>query len=201
MPSGSKCRLVCGEVERIHDAAFTLLEVVVALGLSATLLATLFPLYWQVTRGALLAHDESMGAMLAAQRLEQLRSLAFAFDDQPGGPVRVTDLVTDLSGPGPAPGGYGLSPSPPSTLLVSTPGYVDYLDLRGRWIGSGASAPAGTAFVRRWAVTPSLSDPDDGVVVQVVVASLTTEERLGPRVDARHRPGDVWLTLWRSRVM
>lgn len=180
---------------------FTLIESVVALGLSATLVATLFPVYWHVTRGALLAHQHSMGTMLAAQRLEQLRGLTYRFEDTPAGPERSTDLATTLSGATMGQSGPGLAASPPGTLVVSTPGYADYLDAQGQWVGDGASAPPGAAFVRRWAVTPSLSNPDDGVMLQVMVASLADEQRSGPRSDARRRPGDVWLALFRARVL
>jgi prepilin-type N-terminal cleavage/methylation domain-containing protein len=180
---------------------FTLLETLVALGLSATLLGTLFPVYWHVTRGALLAHEHSVGTMLAAQRLEQLRALAFRFDAGAVGPERVTDVATDLSGATATQGGAGLAPSPAAALLVPTPGYVDYLDAQGRWVGSGVSPPAEAAFVRRWAVTPSLAAPEDGLLLQVLVSALGAERRDGPRTDATRRPGDVWLTLFRSRVM
>jgi type II secretory pathway pseudopilin PulG len=180
---------------------FTLLEAVVALGLSATLVATLFPVYWQATQGALLAHDETFGVMLAQQRLEQLRSLTFSFDEVPPAIVRNTDVVTDLSVANPASGGAGLAPSPSSTLLVSTPGYVDYLDVNGQWLDNTTFPPAGAVYVRRWAVTASISAPQDGLVMQVMVAPVAWEARFGPRVDAGRRPGDVWLTLFRSRVM
>jgi type II secretory pathway pseudopilin PulG len=180
---------------------FSLLETVVALGLSVTLLGTLFPVYWHVTRGALLAHTHSVSTMLAAQRLEQLRSLAFRFDEGPAGPERFTDLSTGFSGAAAGADGTGLSPSPPGTLLVATPGYVDYLDEHGRWLGTGTAVPGGAVFVRRWAVTPSLSTPQDGVLLQVVVAAVADESRGGPRTDARRRPGDVWLSVFRARIM
>ena len=184
-----------------NPRGFTLLETLVALGLSATLLGTLFPVYWHVTRGALLAHEHSIGTMLATQRLEQLRALTFRFDEGVLGPERVTDLATDLSGAAATQGGPGLSPSPAAALLIPTRGYVDYLDAQGRWVGNDVSPPAEAAFVRRWAVTPSLAAPEDGLLLQVLVSALGAERRDGPRTDATRRLGDVWLTLFRSRVL
>lgn len=183
-----------------HDG-FTLIETLFALGLSVTLLGTLFPVYWHVTRGALIAHEQSIGTMLAAQRVEQLRALTFAFRETGSGIDRETDLETDLSGASSSSGGTGLSPSPPGSLVVSTPGYVDYLDSQGHWVGNAASPPEGAAYVRRWAVTPSLSSPDDGVMVQVVVSPIAEEVRGGPRTDGTRRPSDVWLCLFRARVL
>lgn len=182
-------------------AGFTLIETLIALGLSVTLLGTLFPVYWHVTRGALIAHEQSIGTMLAAQRLEQLRALSFSFRETGSGIERETDLDTDLSGAASSAGGAGLSPSPPGSLVVSTPGYVDYLDSQGHWVGNATSNPEGAAYVRRWAVTPSLSSPDDGVMLQVVVAPMAEEMRGGPRTDGTRRPSDVWLCLFRARVL
>jgi type II secretory pathway pseudopilin PulG len=200
-PGGSRLLTRRGRRTRRDLLGFTLLETLIALGLSATLLATLFPVYWHVTHAALLAHEHSLGTMLASQRLEQLRSLPFRFEEGAAGPERVTDLATRLSGATSSQDGSGLSPSPPATLIVSTPGYVDYLGPEGQWLGDGPGPPAGASFVRRWAVTPSLGWPDDGVLLQVVVAAIAAERRDGPRTTAQRRPGDVWLSLFRARVM
>jgi type II secretory pathway pseudopilin PulG len=182
-------------------SGFSLAETLVALGVAVSLVATLFPVYWQAIRGTLVAHDQSVGTMIASQRLEQLRSLTYRFAESGGGVwVRTTDLTTDLSGDAPSAGGSGLAPSPATSLLVAAPGFVDYLDSGGRWVGGGPEPPGNAAFVRRWAITPLASAPDDVIVVQVLVAPLAAEVREGPRVDAARRPGDVWLTLLRVRA-
>lgn len=176
-------------------------ETVVALGISATLVATLVPVYVRVAGAALAAHDQSVSTMLAVAKLEQLRGLAFAFDDEGGaGPVRVTDIVTDVTAPALAGGGRGLSPSPPGTLLRDTEGYVDYLDATGRWVGRALPLAGTAVYARRWAITPLPSSPEDAVVLQVLVTTVAGERRLGPRTDASRRPGDVWLTLIRVRA-
>ena len=92
----------------------------------------------------------ALAAALADNRLEELDALAWTL--RPDG-VLLNDSTTDLSRPSPAPGGSGLGLSPPGTLDADTPGYVDYLDAAGRWLGAGDRAPPGTAFIRRWAVS------------------------------------------------
>jgi type II secretory pathway pseudopilin PulG len=187
--------------EHCGCGGFTLGETLVALGISVTLLATLVPVYFQAVGSTLSAHQQSMATMLAAARLEQLRSLTFGYEDAgAAGLLRVTDVATDVSSVSPAGGGLGLSPSPPGALLRDTDGFVDYLDAAARPVGTASPVPAVAAYVRRWAVTPVPSAPDDAVVLQVMVAPLARERRSGPRVDATRRPGDAWLTLVRARV-
>lgn len=178
---------------------FTLAETVVAMTLALSLLAVLVPICRQAAAAALAAHDQSMAAMLAVARMEQLRGLTFRFEhDGTGSLLRVTDTETDLTGPVPATGGPGLGAAPPGTLLRDTPGWVDHLDALGRWVSPDGAG--GAAYVRRWAVTPLLIAGEDAVLIQVLVAPLGAERRAGPRVDASRRPGDVWLTLVRTRV-
>jgi hypothetical protein len=127
----------------------------------------------------------TMAAALAGQKLEQMRSLAF-FVDEAGAPV--TDYASDLSvDPPSAGGGQGLLASPSSTLSANTPGYVDYLDPAGRWLGNGATMPRGAAFVRRWSIIPAPARPNDALVLQVAVlrapaASGSVSARAGDAV-------------------
>ena len=65
----------------------------------------------------------------------------------------------------------GSWPSPPGTLTSNVDGYVDYLDGGGRWVGRGGSSPATAVYIRRWAVRPLASDPDDLIVLEVVVGT------------------------------
>jgi hypothetical protein len=136
----------------------------------------------------------TMSMVLAGQKLEQLRLLGWHVD---GAGRAVSDTTTTLSTSGPAPGGSGLTASPAGTLSDNTPGYVDYLDARGTWRGTGASPPAGAAFVRRWAIVPFDSDPLHTLVLQVVVLPLAdATTRAGHRsVRAAH------LTTIRTRSL
>ena len=99
----------------------------------------------------------------------------------------------------PRAGGSGLTPSPGSSLARDTPGYVDYLDASGRWVGTGAAPPPGTVYVRRWAVVIHSAGRDDLRVLHVVVMSLSTALRLSGafRPEA---PGVTWLATLRARV-
>ena len=188
------------ELDDAHG--FSLIEALVAVGVSVTVLAAMLPVYFQAVTTTLVAHDQSVSSMAASARLEQLRGLAFHFDDLGGGATqRVTDAATDLALAEPGLGGRGLAPSPPGCLLRDTTGYVDYLGPAGHWLGAGDTPPAGTHYVRRWSVTPLPSNPEDGLVLQVLVTPIAAERAGGPRPDDTRRPGDVWLTLVRTRVM
>jgi hypothetical protein len=57
-------------------------------------------------------------------------------------------------------------------LTANTPGYVDYVDQDGQWVGTGTAPVAGAAYVRRWSVEALTSDPANAVVLQVVVTAV-----------------------------
>ncbi len=85
------------------------------------------------------ARYQTSTTVLAGQKLEQLRALTLGFDDASGLPV--TDMSTNLTTEPPTSGGGGLNPSPSNSLSTNTPGYVDYLDSRGNWLGTGGAPP------------------------------------------------------------
>ena len=68
-----------------------------------------------------------------------------------------------------ASGGTGLSASPAGALFTSTTGYVDYLDGAGTWVGTGSAPVSGTVYIRRWSITPLPEDPNNTLVLQVMV--------------------------------
>jgi hypothetical protein len=111
----------------------------------------------------------TMSMVLASQKLEQLRALPWQVDPA-GHPV--SDSTTSLATNQPSLGGSGLAASPAGTLHDNTPGFVDYLDARGVWRGTGSSPPAGAAFVRRWAIVPFDADPLHTLVLHVIVMPL-----------------------------
>jgi hypothetical protein len=48
-------------------------------------------------------------------------------------------------------------------------GYVDYIDRLGQALGTGATAPDGTAYVRRWSIEPLPTNPNNTLIIQVMV--------------------------------
>jgi hypothetical protein len=136
----------------------------------------------------------SLASALAAQKMEQLTALAWGYG--PSGEERV-DLRTDVASWPETQGGSGLTPSPAGALSSSTPGFVDYLDDQGAWIGTGLSVPPGASFVRRWSIRPLPASPLDTLVVRVVVVPRGRDGAFPP--GGRVPFDAVHLTCVRSR--
>jgi type II secretory pathway pseudopilin PulG len=151
---------------RSSQDGFSLVEVLVAAGLLATVLVSLAELFALSARANLASRNTTYASILAAQKLEELRSLAWGFD--PGG-AAVTDTGSDTAvSPVAASGGTGLQPSPPGTLQANTGGWVDYVGRSGSKIGGGAAPPQNAIYTRRWSVEPRAANPDT-IVIQVLV--------------------------------
>ena len=132
-------------------AGFTLLEVMIAL----LLLAGAFLAVAQLLAAAGRASDRSrataLGAVLASQKLEQLRARSWAFD--------IDGATLD-----------GLSLSPSGALSADTAGFVDCFDDAGAPVGGGPPPPARAAFVRRWSVERDAGiAPPSALILRVVV--------------------------------
>jgi len=152
---------------RKSEAGFSIVEVMVATGLLASALVALAQLFAIATTTNAAARSSTLTMMLAEQKIEQLRALQYTFD-RAGLPVQ--DTLTDLAVyPPAAAGGKGLSPHTENTLQANTDGYVDYLDPWGRTLGGGTVVPDGTAFIRRWSVEPLPTNPNNVVILQVLV--------------------------------
>lgn len=149
------------------EAGFSLIEVLVATMLLATALVTLAQLFALSTKSNMGAKNTTFSAVLAQQKLEELRALTWGFDTQ-GLPISDVSTDTAVSPETPA-GGTGLSPSPSGSLGANTNGYVDYIGQFGNKLGGGTTPPAGTAYVRRWSVEPLPSNPNNTVILQVLV--------------------------------
>jgi prepilin-type N-terminal cleavage/methylation domain-containing protein len=151
------------------QSGFSLLEVIVATSLLTVAAASLAQLFVISVRANASARATTYASVLAQQKMEQLRGLTWGFDSL-GLPL--TDTTTDVSvTPERAAAGRGLSPSPggAGTLGVNSDGYCDFLDGSGRWLAGGATAPSGTIFVRRWSVEPLPTNPNNTIVLQVLV--------------------------------
>ncbi len=151
---------------RRAEAGFSIVEVIVATGLLATALVALAQLFAIATSTNAAARSSTITMMLAEQKIEQLRALQYTFD-RAGLPVQDTD--TDTAVYPPVAGGKGLSPHTDNTLQANTDGYVDYLDHYGRTLGGGTVVPDNTAFIRRWSVEPLPTNPNNVVILQVLV--------------------------------
>jgi hypothetical protein len=133
------------------------------------------------------ARVRTMTTMLAGQKMEQLRSLPFAHVSvgDPALSIPYADGSTDLSLDPPGDSGPGLRPSPPQALTTSVMYYADYLDAFGAWVGRGASVPPGTVYTRRWAVGPLPADPDNVLVLRVLVTTVWGDESRVVALKAR----------------
>ena len=170
------------------DDGFTLAEICLAMmlvAIAATGVAGLCTLAIAVCDAA---RVQTSAAILASQKIEQLRALAWTFDTSG---VAVSDSTSDLSHDPVATGGAGLSPSPADTLDANVAGYVDFLNAAGEWVGTGASPPPPARYIRRWRVKPMAGTPD-ALVLQVLVTT-TRQDRLAPRPRSR-LAGDALVT-------
>jgi len=120
---------------------FTLVEVLVALGLLTSALIAIAQLCAVAAHDTLAARHETFASVLAAQKMEELTAA-------------IRPAV-----------------SPPGTLVRDTPGFVEFLDEFGHTVGIGPSPPDGSLYLRRWSVEPLASDPDRTLVVQVLVTA------------------------------
>jgi type II secretory pathway pseudopilin PulG len=159
------------------DAGFSLVETLVAIILLTTALVSTAQLFVIATRANMAAQKTTFAATLAHEKMEQLRGLAWGFDDL-GLPI--SDFSTDLTTEPPVPnGGAGLAPSPGNSLSSNVDGYVDYVDRFGTTIGGGMAPPDGTVYVRRWSIEPLPTNPNNTLILQVLTFSLRDRDDAG----------------------
>ncbi len=154
------------------ERGFSLIETVFAAAVMIAGAASLAQLFVISTRTNTGARSTSMTSMLAQQKMEQLRALEWGFDTL-GLPSNDTTTDTTTVPESPT-GGTGLSPSPNNTLNTNTIGWVDYLDKYGTELGGGGNPPPNTVYVRRWSVQPLPTNPNNTLVLQVLVAPRAT---------------------------
>jgi type II secretory pathway pseudopilin PulG len=149
-------------------AGFSLVEVIIAMGLMATALVTLAQLFGLSTRSNVGSRNTTYAAVLAEQKMEELRALTWGFDSS-GLPL--SDMTTNTAvSPETPNGGRGLDPSPLSALQENTDGYVDYVDNYGNKVGTGGTEiPAAGVYTRRWSITPLPTNPNNTLIIQVLV--------------------------------
>jgi type II secretory pathway pseudopilin PulG len=165
---------------------FSLVEALFA----TTLLTALFVGVAQLAAVAARANERSRSMtrtiVLASQKLEQLRGLAWTFDATG---AAISDFSTDTTAMPESPsGGTGLTASPADALSQNVAGYCDFLDEAGRSLGGSTTPPANTAFVRRWSIDP-LPASNDTIVIQVQVTRVGQAAEGTRLVGVRTRTG------------
>ena len=179
------------------EAGFSLVETIVATGLLAGAVAALGQMFAISVADNTSARTGTFAAVLAEQKMEQLRGLTWGFDIL-GLPL--SDMSTDLAQPVQAPdGGRGLQPSPTDSLRRNVDGYVDYLDQFGRIIGGGSTVPDRAVYIRRWSVEPLPTNPNNTLVLQVLVTSVARDAARDTSQPRRRMPGDAWLVSVKTR--
>lgn len=159
----------------------------VATMLLATALMSTAQLLVIATRANMQAQRLTYSSTLAQEKMEQLRGLAWGFDDV-GLPIN--DFTTNLAVDPPTNNGVGLQPSPDNALSANVTGYVDYVDRFGNTLGGGPVPLASTAFVRRWTVEPLPTNPNNTVILQVMVFSLADRPDDGGNTVVLNRARD-----------
>jgi type II secretory pathway pseudopilin PulG len=170
--------------ERFADIrGFSLIEVVIASGLLAGSVLTVAQLFATASEATAGARATGEAAVLAWQKIEQLRSLAFG-RDAAGQPIDDTESDT-AAVPERAAGGSGLRVG--GALDRDADGWVDFLDGFGQPLGGGAVPPAGARYRRRWAV--SGAGPDLLVLrARVLPVGRDTELAVVVTLRARKAP-------------
>ena len=158
-----------------NEAGFSLMEVLIAMGVMTVGLVALAQLFAVSTTANHASKTTTFAVMLAQQKMEQLRGLTWGFDTV-GLPI--SDVSTNSSVVPQAAGcpastvggeGTGLSPAPGGTLSDNVSGWVDYLDINGCLLGGGSTPPNRTIYIRRWSVEPLPTNPNNTLVFQVLV--------------------------------
>jgi len=112
----------------------------------------------------------------------------------------LSDTTTNLTVYPPAHNGSGLNPSPSDSLEQNTTGFVDFLDGNGAWVGTGSTPPASAVYIRRWSIVPLPTNPNNTLVVTVLVTPVASEMARTTSAFTRTRmAGDAMLITVRTR--
>jgi prepilin-type N-terminal cleavage/methylation domain-containing protein len=178
---------------------FSLVEVLISMGLLTAVSLGVAQLFALSTRANVIAKGQTSTTAMAQEKLEQLRGLTWGFDLEGLG-LPLSDTTTNVSVDPPAHNGSGLNPSPSDSLEQNTAGFVDFLDGNGVWVGSGSTPPATAVYIRRWSIQPLPTNPNNTLVIQVLVTPVTSEAARVQSAFTRTRmSGDALLVTVRTR--
>jgi prepilin-type N-terminal cleavage/methylation domain-containing protein len=182
-----------------NSRGFSLIEVIVAMGILTAVSLGIAQLFAATSRTNLMARGQTSATALAEQKMEQLRSLTWGFDAEGLG-LPLTDTTTNVAVYPPTPTGTGLNPSPVDALERNTPGFVDFVDENGGWVGTGNLPPGTARYIRRWSIEPLPTNPNNTIVIQVLVSPVSDEMTRGESIFSRTRmPGDALLITVKTR--
>lgn len=177
---------------------FSLVEVLISMGLLTVVSLGVAQLFALSTRANLMAKGQTATTAMAEQKLEQIRGLTWGFDLQGEG-LPLSDTTTNLSVSPPAHNGTGLNPSPSDSLERNTAGYVDFLDANGAWVGTGMAPPRTAAYIRRWSIQPLPTNPNNTIVIQVLVTPVASEAARVESPSRSRMAGDALLVTVKTR--
>jgi prepilin-type N-terminal cleavage/methylation domain-containing protein len=178
---------------------FSLIEVLISLGILTAVSLGVAQLFAVSTRANLTARSNTFTTALAEQKMEQIRGLTWGFDAEGLG-LPESDTTANLSAYPSGQNGTGLNPSPVDALESNKPGYFEFVDANGTWVGNGTTPPATAAYIRRWSILPLPTNPNNTLVIQVLVTPLAIENARGTSTSGRTRmPGDALLVTVKTR--
>jgi type II secretory pathway pseudopilin PulG len=181
------------------QGGFSLVEVLISMGLLTAVAIGIAQLFAIAGKSNLTARGLTSTTAMAEQKMEQLRSLTWGFATDGTG-LPVSDTTSNLSVTPATATGSGLNPSPSNALNENVTGFCDFLDAGGNWVGNGTTAPATAVYIRRWAITPLPTNPNNTLILQVLVTPLVNERLRGTTTGPRQRmPGDAILISVRTR--
>lgn len=185
--------------ESSNSRGFSLVEVIIAMGILTAVSLGVAQLFAATGRANLVARGQTSTTAMAQQKMEQLRSLTWGFDGEGLG-LPVTDTTSNVAAYPQTQTGTGLNPSPANSLHHNIAGFVDFLDATGTWVGTGTTPPAGAVYVRRWSIEPLPTNPNNTIIIQVLVSPLVTDSRRATDATTTQRqPGDALLVTVKTR--
>jgi len=178
---------------------FSLVEVLISMGLLTVVSLGVAQLFAITARANVVAKGQTSTTAMAEQKIEQLRGLTWGFDTNGQG-LPVSDTTTNLAVDPQTANGAGLDPSPSGSLDQNTTGYVDFLDAHGTYVGTGTAVPATASYIRRWSILPLPTNPNNTLILQVLVTPVSNEaSRVAGPGPRKRMAGDAFLVSLKTR--
>jgi type II secretory pathway pseudopilin PulG len=182
-----------------NSGGFSLVEVLVSMGLLTAVSLGVAQLFAVSSKANLVARGQTSTTAMAEQKMEQLRALTWGFDLQGQG-LPLSDTTSNLTVEPVTQNGSGLNPSPSDSLEQNTAGFVDFLDRDGAWVGTGTTPPSTAVYIRRWSIQPLPINPNNTLIIQVLVTPISSEEgRVASAYTRTRMRGDALLTTVKTR--